>query len=105
MMILGGGDDPAAPHRLQAHRRRGAWTTVAPVPAGAPPPPQSHPTLGNPTARWCYTDTTGAVLGYVLRFDATTGDKVFRPVTYARPSAGGPPAWQWESWPPKRPLY
>jgi putative DNA primase/helicase len=84
---------------------KATWTTVVPVPTNAPPPPSAHPTLGKPSATWTYTDGTGAVLGYVLRFDTTAGEKVFRPVTYMKPSTGSVPAWRWESWPPKRPLY
>jgi putative DNA primase/helicase len=78
---------------------------VVPVPVTAPPPPAAHPTLGKPTATWTYADTTGAVLGFVMRFDVAAGEKVFRPLTYMKPSTGRAPSWRWESWPPKRPLY
>jgi len=85
--------------------RKSEWAPVLPVPDDAPPPPAEHFKLGKPTATWRYTDAAGAVLGYVLRFDTTDGEKVFRPLIYARPAAGGKAAWRWESWPPKRPLY
>ena len=78
---------------------------VLPVPADAPLPPAGHFKLGKPAARWTYLDATGAVLGYVLRFDAADGEKQFRPLTLWRPAKGGKPEWRWESWPPKRPLY
>ena len=75
---------------------------MAPVPTDAPPPPATHPTLGEPSRKWTYTDATGAVLGYVLRFEP---HKNFRPLTLWRNAANGKPEWRWESWPPKRPLY
>jgi putative DNA primase/helicase len=81
------------------------WVAVVPVPASAPAPPSAHPKLGQPTARWIYTDATGAVLGHVLRFDLPGGDKQFRPLTWRRPETGGSPMWRWESWPEPRPLY
>jgi putative DNA primase/helicase len=99
-------DDPFAPVTGVGARRKvkSAWIFVMPVPADAPPPPAAHPKLGAPTARWAYSDSTGAALGYVLRFDGPEG-KEFRPLTLWRPAAGGKPVWRWESWPPKRPLY
>lgn len=100
--------DPFAPIGGDAGARpatRKAWTIVVPVPAGAPAPPAEHFKLVKPTARWTYTDAAGAVLGYVLRFDAGKGEKQFRPLTLWRPAAGGAVEWRWESWPAPRPLY
>jgi hypothetical protein len=77
-------------------------TVVMPVPDGAPSPPAEHPTLGKPTATWCYRDAEDGVLGFACRFDATDS-KQFRPLTLWRLSGGL--QWRWESWPPKRPLY
>src|ERR1700730_17763273 len=78
------------------------WSVVMPVPDDAPAPPWQHPTRGKPVATWCYTDTTGRVLGYVHRYDKP---KQFRPLTLWRHVAGAALEWRWESWPPKRPLY
>lgn len=86
-------------------RKGNAWSIVMPVPADAPKPPAEHFKLGKPTARWTYTDATGALLGYVLRFDTGGGEKEFRPLTFWRPANGAKPEWRWESWPAKRPLY
>jgi putative DNA primase/helicase len=101
-------DDPFAPVRGAGARgtanTKPKWISVAPVPADAPPAPGAHPTLGKPGAIWTYADVTGAVLGYVLRFD-NAGGKQFRPLTLWRPAAGDKLEWRWESWPPKRPLY
>jgi putative DNA primase/helicase len=94
-----GGDDGKRP----ADRR--AWAIVMPVPTDTPVPPAKHFRLGKPSARWPYTDATGAVLGYVLRFDTPGGEKQFRPLTLWQPSGGGKPEWRWESWPAPRPLY
>lgn len=80
------------------------WLPIMPVPASAPPPPTSHYKLGAPMARWHYTDAAGETLGFVHRFDTAEG-KVFRPLIYAKPAAGGDARWRWESWAPKRPLY
>ena len=102
--------DPFAPLQGGTTARRAAsskptWDAVVPVPPTAPPPPADHPKLGKPTATWIYNDTTGALLGYVTRFDSNDG-KVFRPLTYMKPTAGaGSPVWRWESWSPRRPLY
>ena len=101
-------DDPFAPVSGAGTRRivnaKPKWISVVPVPADAPPPPAEHFKLGKPSATWTYPDATGAVLGYVLRFDNAEG-KQFRPLTLWRPAAGGKLEWRWESWPPKRPLY
>jgi putative DNA primase/helicase len=77
------------------------WISVVPMLPDAPPPPATYPTLGKPSGRWTYTDATGAVLGYVLRFEP----KTFRPLTLWRNAATGKLEWRRESWPPKRPLY
>ena len=69
--------------------KRKAWTIVLPVPADAPSPPAAHFKLGKPIGTWTYPDAAGAVLGYVLRFDAVDGEKQFRPLTLWRPATGG----------------
>lgn len=73
-----------------------AWT---PAPADAPAPPDRHRQHGEPSARWCYRDATGAVLGYVYRFDAVDGGKQVLPVVW---TADG---WRWRGLPVPRPLY
>jgi putative DNA primase/helicase len=98
--------DPFAPIGGKAGTsavKRKAWTIVVPVPADAPLPPAAHFKLGKPTEKWTYPDATGAVLGYVLRFDGADG-KQFRPLTLWQ-GPTGKLEWRWESWPPKRPLY
>ncbi|SHG16069.1 hypothetical protein [Bradyrhizobium erythrophlei] len=75
---------------------------VVPVPSSAPSAP-SHP-LGKPSATWRYADASGALLGYVHRFDQD-GDKQFRPQTLWADHARSTLEWRFESWPSPRPLY
>jgi putative DNA primase/helicase len=99
--------DPFAPLNggTAPRRNTASWMPVLPVPPDAPAPPASHFKLGKPTTRWRYTDTAGRALGFVDRYDPPDGQKVFRPLIYARPAAGGAAKWRWESWPAPRPLY
>ena len=98
---LEGGDAKPAP----AAGKPPEWIAVVPVPTDAPAAPERHPRLGKPSGRWIYRDASGAVLGYVNRFDSPDGDKQFRPLVLFTPAAGGKPVWRWESWPVPRPLY
>jgi putative DNA primase/helicase len=92
------GKPPAAP----TIEREAGRSIVVPIPANAPPPPGHR--LGKPGATWRYAAATGALLGYVHRFDGD-GDKQFRPQTLWRDDAAGVLEWRWESWPAPRPLY
>ena len=76
---------------------------VLPVPAGAPPLPETHFKLGQPSARWSYRDAAGAPLFWVLRFDKSDRDKEFWPLTLWRDAQGL--RWRWKSVPAPRPLY
>jgi uncharacterized protein (DUF927 family) len=76
---------------------------VLPVPADAPPMPETHFALGQPSARWSYHDAAGAVLFEVWRFKKSDGGKEFRPVTLWRETQGL--RWCWKSVPAPRPLY
>lgn len=76
---------------------------VSPVPADAPPMPQSHSMLGQPTTQWIYNDPRGAVLFAMLRFDKAGGTKEFLPLTLWRDARGL--QWRWKSVPAPRPLY
>lgn len=80
------------------------FRVIMPVPADAPLPPEKHPKLGKPSARWVYLDKGGALLGFAYRFDKRDG-KQFRPLALFEPAAGGRPEWRWEAWPIPRPLY
>lgn len=80
------------------------WMIVAPTPPNAPAPPERHPKLGAPSARWAYHDVRGGLLGFACRFDGADG-KQFRPLALYAPANGGPLVWRWEAWPTPRPLY
>lgn len=70
---------------------------VAP-PAEEPAPSMRHSRHGEPSATWCYRDPSGAVLGYVARYDTPEGKQIV-PWTYADGKWG---AGQWLE---PRPLY
>jgi putative DNA primase/helicase len=76
---------------------------VLPIPADAPPMPETQFKLGQPSARWSYRDAAGAPLFWVLRFDKSDGDKEFWPLTIWRDAQGL--RWRWKSVPAPRPLY
>lgn len=63
-------------------------------------PPDKHPTMGTPAARWTYTDRQGRPVLAVYRFETGNG-KTMRQAT---PSADG---WRWSGLPKgtRRPLY
>jgi len=92
--------DPFAPIAAPASPspRATECEVITPVPADAPAAPASHPKLSRPSSRWTYRDANGGLLGYVCRFESPDG-KIFRPLIYARPKAGGMAAWRWKSWP------
>jgi putative DNA primase/helicase len=99
-------NDPFAPIAANSKKASAAPSAVVvmPVPSDAPAPPARHPKLGSPTEKCTYTDFTGSVIGYVLRFDTIDG-KEFRPLTLWRFGDGAKSKWRWESWPSPRPLY
>ena len=65
--------------------------------ADAPPPPDKHPTMGEPSAVYRYTDTF-----FVYRFDTDSGKEI-RPLTYC--TDGKKNAWRWQGIENGRPLY
>lgn len=60
--------------------------TFAP-PEDAPPAPLKHKQLGEPHATWTYRTETGALLGYVCRWNLDTGKKEFRCITWGQQGA------------------
>ena len=76
----------------------GVFQVFQPVPADAPPPPESHPRLGSPSMKWTYRTPQGEIIFYVCRFETATG-KEFRPLTYQNGK------WTWKGLPAPRPLY
>jgi len=81
-----------------------SWTPIHPVPADAPTPEFRHHKHGRPSATWTYRDASGAVIGYVCRFDRADGEKEIIPRSYCHDGAGRS-AWRWKSFAKPRPLY
>lgn len=65
---------PALLQDVQAYLGAGAVVAQA-----APRSPPSTKKLGNPTAKWDYTDGDGRVIASVYRYDLPDGSKEFRP--------------------------
>jgi len=61
---------------------------LVPVPADAPEATFRHPAYGRPSRVWTYCDASGALLGYVCRFDTADGGKQILPRTYCETSDG-----------------
>lgn len=99
--------DPFAPIKAdqatKPKRTQPCKVIVNPVPDEAPEPPAFHPKLGVPSQRWAYRDASGAVLGYICRFDIEGEGKSFRPLCLFRVEKQF--RWRWETWPQPRPLY
>lgn len=81
------------------------WKPVLPVPDEAPPRPVAHIKRGKPSRVWTYRDGAGRLLGYVARFEKSTGGKEVLPLTYCRHAVTGAFDWRWISFPEPRPLY
>ncbi len=67
--------------------------------APAAEPDHRHPRLGTPSAVWAYRDGSGAVIGYVCRFDPAGARKEVLPQTWDGST------WNWKAFPEPRPLY
>ena len=112
---VGGSDAPlsaAAPVALPAPEpkpekaeRRSPWVPLLPVPEDAPPPPNAHEFRGVPSRIWDYRDASGSLLGYVARFEKSTGGKEIVPLTYCEHASSGMRRWSWVSFDDPRPLY
>lgn len=99
------------------------WQCVLPVPDGVPPPKKTHSKREkkknkNDPDKWIplefiahfpYNDQTGALLGYISRFEYTTAEgkreKEYIPQTWRRNINTGELAWQKTGFPDPRPLY
>lgn len=99
------GEGPFPRRRARVAAKSSEYTPVFPIPESAI---RSRPVffgaeLGKPVAEWCYRDTDGNPMLYVLRFQTEAG-KEYRPQTYCRDSAG---ACSWRLMAPatQRPLY
>lgn len=95
----------STPSSAAPKKRDDGWRCLVPVPDAAPVPPDAHPVLGKPSARWFYADGEDRLLGLANRFDAPDGSKQFRPSTLWERERDRRREWRWEAWPASRPLY
>ena len=58
-----------------------------------------HHAYGRPSNTWAYTNESGALIGYVARYDTPGGKKQFCPWTFIGHD------WQAKKWPSYQPLY
>jgi uncharacterized protein DUF3987 len=84
------------PERRSVPRNRPRNGKAYPTPEGAVAATYSD--LGEPSGQWGYTDVSGDPVGYVLRWDASSG-KTFRPVSKC------PDGWRCCAMSAPRPLY
>lgn len=100
--------EPAKPAAPVADKRRSDWTTVVPVPQGAPEATFVHTHRGVPALTWAYR-FNGQLYGYVCRFTTSDGGKETIPRTWCRndhdPVTPGASRWHWKGWDEPRPLY
>lgn len=81
------------------------WHPITPVPMDAPEAPLAHKYHGLPAMKWPYKDRAGCLLGYVYRFNTSSGKETL-PLTYCKNDKTGKSAWRWMQWEePNRPLY
>lgn len=93
-----------------AHREKIYTELLWPCPPETPPVPAERP-VKTPTGwvrykilfRWPYYNQTGALLGYVVRYETPAG-KQTPPITLWRTS-DGQACWRYKSFPDPRPLY
>lgn len=91
---------PASP----GGKRASPWVAMARVTDDAPEPPVAHSVRGRPSMRWQYK-RDGKVLGWVYRFETSTGGKEVLPVVWATNTQTGLQEWRWLAMATPRPLY
>lgn len=86
------------------------WNTLIPVPAHAPVPNFWHYHRNNdnhqdPIDHVATYMVDGQLLGYVVRFLDSNGDKETLPHTWCQSKKDGTCKWHWKTWAEPRPLY
>lgn len=100
------GDQTIAPRQpLRGEKEACPWVPILPVPDHAGEPPRAHIKRGLPEFTWCYRDAEGRALGYVYRFQTSTGGKETLPLVWARHAQENREEWRWMAFPEPRPLY
>ncbi|QKE38160.1 DUF927 domain-containing protein [Ferrovum myxofaciens] len=96
-----GSTPPTTPTAQQAPKDEG--TRLHPIPANAPPVPESFYKMGSPSMTFTYKNTEGNTLGHILRFDLPSGEKTIRPLTLW--DVNGTIQWKMKGFPVPHPLY
>lgn len=91
---------PASP----GGKRASPWVAMAVVPDDAPEPFAAHSVRGRPSMRWQYR-RDGQVLGWVYRFETSSGGKEVLPLVWATNTQTGLQDWHWMAMAAPRPLY
>ena len=100
------GDQTIAPRQpLRVEKEVCPWVPILPVPDHAGEPPKAHIKRGLPESIFCYPDADGKPLGYVYRFQTSTGGKEILPLVWARHAQDNREEWRWMAFPEPRPLY
>lgn len=98
-------DKPPAEKTRKVADDKGEWIPILPVPEDAPEPPRAHEFRGLPIKVWTYRSRSGKVLGYIARFQNSTGGKEIVPLSFCEHSRTKKREWRWISFPRPRPLY
>lgn len=99
---------PAAPARPAKEVEK--WSTLMPVPPHAPAPTFWHYHRNNdqhkdPIDHTAEYKLDGQLLGYVVRFMDSSGDKETLPYTFCQSEKDGSCAWKWKTWEEPKPLF
>lgn len=94
------------PPAVKKRRAASEWQPIHPVPDDAPPyrTQWAHYTRGVPPVHWEYRNQAGALLGLVVRFDASDGSKDVQPISYCQ-RGDGRREWRYKAFAGPRPLY
>jgi len=97
---------PPAPEKPSKPVAEDSWRAQMPVPEYAPRPPfkHKHYQLDAIVHKAAY-QVDGQLLGYVVRFRRSGGDKLTIPYTWCVSEADGGGQWYWKFWSDPRPLY
>lgn len=95
---------------LKATPDKEEWRTLIPVPPHAPTPNYWHYHRNNserqdPIDHIATYMVDGQLLGYVVRFIESSGDKETLPHTWCQSQKDGTCKWHWKTWQDPRPLY
>ena len=79
------------------------WEPAKFAPVNEPQPDFKHPSFGMPTIVHTYHTESGAVAGYICRFDLSDGKKAMLPFSWGK--NGDKAGWHWKGLAQKTPAY